>query len=250
MQPRNGDGAEAVEVLPVATAPDPAGPQATLHVARAQCAAIVDQVSGLATAGLADLRQALAAGDLADAEHLHRDLKPVLELQHAAVDLAATLAHTATRPLFLMSAALLYEAYHRLGAIQTEAILYGAGFRLGDLCVVEQVQSVDLAASERGYAAAEQHHTATLLRDLARRGSVVTAYFHMHPGRGPGANYPSSIDLANQERLERGGFVAVGGIFSRDGYLRSFSHRLQYTLHITGKGVRHVGTHQFHLTDP
>ncbi len=70
-----------------------------------------------------------------------------------------------------------------------------------------------------------------------------------HPSRGINSNNPSSTDFSNQERLEKGNYKTIGGIFSRDGYLRFFSDKLQYKISISGKGVENVSKGVYKLTE-
>jgi len=99
----------------------------------------------------------------------------------------------------------------------------------------------ELDKSEPGYASVNDISSLHKLEDLDRHGSLLCTYLHMHPGRGSGSTLPSSVDTACQRRLERGGYPVIGGIYSRDAYLRFFSDQNPFDVSISGKGVEHVG---------
>ena len=78
-------------------------------------------------------------------------------------------------------------------------------------------------------------------------GARLIACFHSHPGTGRSATGPSGIDIGTQERLERGGYPAVGAIFSRDGWVRFYSVDRKFRVEVTGKGGEARGEKIFKL---
>jgi hypothetical protein len=72
---------------------------------------------------------------------------------------------------------------------------------------------------------------------LERFGHKFLAHFHSHPGRGPGATYPSGTNENFQARLERAGHLALMAIFSRDGYVRFVRLDRNFYIEIYGEGV-------------
>lgn len=76
----------------------------------------------------------------------------------------------------------------------------------------------------------------TLSEMEQEHGSRLTAYAHSHPGKGSASTTPSSIDKDTQRKLEQGGYPAVGLIFSRDGYVRFFSHQREFAVEVSGNG--------------
>lgn len=157
-------------------------------------------------------------------------------------------SNTPDLPVFIISSQLIYEAYRQLGTIKTESILYASGSRVGRFNTVERLIPLELDSSRYGYASANLDHSTKVLIGIDEFGSVLSAYFHMHPGNGSNANFPSDIDIANHERLERGGFITIGGIFSRDGHLRFFSDKSRFEIEIAGTEVTHVDKENFKLT--
>jgi len=105
----------------------------------------------------------------------------------------------------------------------------------------------ELDKSEPGYASVNDISSLHKLEDLERHGSLLCAYLHMHPGRGSGSALPSSVDVACQRRLEKGRYPVIGGIYSRNGYLKFFSDQNPFEVSISGKGVEHVRKDLFKL---
>lgn len=152
-------------------------------------------------------------------------------------------------PEFIVGSELLYKAYQKLNSIETESILYAVGNNFGNSYSIVRLIDLKLDKSEIAYASADPAFSSKALIGLEEYGTLLTCYFHAHPGNGISANHPSNTDIANQERYERGKYIAIGGIFSRDGYLRFFSDKLQYTVTISGKGIDHVSKNVYKLTE-
>ena len=91
--------------------------------------------------------------------------------------------------------------------------------------------------------------TIVCLAKLDRVGSPLLAHFHSHPGFGPEANHPSMTDRTFQATLEKGGHIAIGGIFSRDGFVRFFAGTSErFEVEIRGKNITKVGTNVYQLS--
>lgn len=152
------------------------------------------------------------------------------------------------RPSYFIGSALLHEAFGHFSRLRNESILYVSGNRFGNSYMLSRSIRPDLDKSEPGYASVNDLSSLHNLEDFERHGSLLCAYLHMHPGHGSGSTMPSSVDIACQRRLENGGYPVIGGIFSRDGYLRFFSDRNLFEVALSGKGVEHVGKDLFKLT--
>lgn len=179
-----------------------------------------------------------------------KTFEQIIELQKIALvaqEVSSGFDKATSRPSYLSGSALLQEASIFLGQLRNESILYVAGNRFGNSYVFSQLIPPELDRSEPGYAVTRAESSLRKLGDLERHGSVLCAYFHMHPGRGSGSTLPSPVDLTSQRRLEKGGYPVIGGIFSRDGYLRFFSDQNPFEVSISGKGVEHVGKDLFKL---
>ena len=143
-------------------------------------------------------------------------------------------------PIFWISSEIIKECYQNQSLISTETIHYGIGKRCSNVHTVEKVVSVDLESSEVTRAKADIDAVRNILTTASRNGSLFTCYFHTHPGKGKEATNKSDTDIKYQSNLERGGYKTIGCIYSRDGYLRFFSDKLDFNIIITGKGVEHV----------
>ena len=79
--------------------------------------------------------------------------------------------------------------------------------------------------------------------DLALLG-----HFHSHPGDGAAGTTPSWTDRRFIERLARGGHVAVGAIFSRDGYVRFYADEsIRFSVEVKGRHVEKIDENVFKL---
>ena len=96
---------------------------------------------------------------------------------------------------------------------------------------------------------ADLRSTHRLLIKLEQFGHRLLAHFHSHPGRGSDSTHPSGTDRAFQQRLEKGGHVAVAAIFSRDGYVRFFRLDGNFQLEIHGSGIEECEDNVYRLTD-
>ena len=186
--------------------------------------------------------------DFETAGHVLNRLEDVGEMRKFLTELSEGDEESATKPTFVIGSESLYTAFHNLCRIPTESIIYAVGSRFGDFYTIERLVPLKLDKSEVGYASADLASSSRVLIDLEPYGTLLTAYFHAHPGSGPGANHPSGIDIGNHARLEQGDYKTVGGIFSRDGYLRFFSDKMNFNIAIAGKGVEHVHPNLWRLT--
>lgn len=196
------------------------------------------------------LRSALTKGDTSEAEAIFRRLLTDQELLYGLTHARALASDTLpNQPTFLVSAELLYDGYEQLRPHKTEVILYATGTAFNDLLTIERTVDIVHDRSEYGRATSNAAATSRVLANLEKRGSMLTAYLHMHPSAGKSSNLPSQLDLANQTQLEIAGYRTVGIIYSRDGYVRFFSHQMPFHVCVTGKGVRHAAEKLYRLTE-
>lgn len=79
----------------------------------------------------------------------------------------------------------------------------------------------------------------THLQNLHFEGYKLFGCFHVHPGCGVGATFPSGTDMELIDNFEAGKYKTVSAIFSRDGFIR-FLAPFPFKIHIYGKGVRKI----------
>jgi hypothetical protein len=101
------------------------------------------------------------------------------------------------------------------------------------------------------YAKGDQVSVNRALIYLYNHGHLLLNTWHIHPGRGSGANHPSGIDMDLHKRLESGSYPVVGAIFCREGYVRFFSYEREFKVSIYGSGVEVIDADEslFKLTD-
>lgn len=200
---------------------------------------------------LARLREALLNNcDIDKANGIYSRLCDFSQTQLVMRDVSNELVSSQSDvPEFVVGSKLLYDAFNKMCAFSTESILYASGGVLRNSYSIERLIDLQLDESELGYASANAEFSSKVLIGLETYGTLLTCYFHTHPGRGKNANHPSSIDFANQARLEKGNYKTIGGIFARDGYLRFFSDKLDFNVTITGKGVQYVSKNVYKLTE-
>lgn len=147
-------------------------------------------------------------------------------------------------PLYLVNSLFLHECFQCLTKGSDEAIHFVTGSELGRIITLDKVVNFKIEAQSSVFVKGNVQSTHKVLIDLEKYGHKLYGWFHSHPGRGPGATLPSQTDTSHQERLERGGYPAIGAIFSRDGQIRFFSLKREFRITIHGKGVECVDERQ------
>jgi len=155
-------------------------------------------------------------------------------------------------PTYLMDSQFLLEAFRFVTRCNDEELVYVTGPEgEEDVFALSRLVPVRLAQRSLAHAKAELGSQLQVLTKLDEDGYRLLACFHSHPGRGQEATTPSSVDRQMQANLEQGGYVAIGGIFSRDGHVRFFSHKRAFRVLVTGSGAVLVGSKLYRLeTDP
>lgn len=130
---------------------------------------------------------------------------------------------------------------------ETESLLYVSGIELGGVIVLDKVFRPELDEQSGVYVSAEQTSSQAIFSELHDYGHGLYAWFHNHTASGESATFPSHKDFATQERLERGGYKAVGAIFSDDGLVRFFSKEMEFKVEVFGKGVTKIDEHIYRI---
>lgn len=176
------------------------------------------------------------------------DLAPLEDALRVLASLSST--PVAREPVRTYHVNVLFMAalYPRLMTCEREFALSGA--KLAD-----NVYTLDTAVELEGEASAG--HVSPTAESISgaqeafwSTGQTIRALLHWHPGQGPSACSPSSIDLATQERIERAGFPAIGMIWTRDRLLRVFSALHPFAVQFVGKGMEIIdGDHHLYQLD-
>ena len=183
---------------------------------------------------------------LGQARSTTRRLDAIIRLYHAAMRSPG--ATESVEPTYLVDAAFLECAYRQLSSETNETITYVTGPE-GDneTYVLSRLLPLRMSHRSVAHARADFRDQVKTLVGLEESGHRLLAYLHQHPGSGAGATLPSQTDLRMQRGLEQAGYVAIGGIFSRDGYIRFFSHESPFRVLVTGHGVAKAGERLFRL---
>lgn len=176
-----------------------------------------------------------------------KDLKTTLEV---SVKISSE-AIAATRPVYVISSLFLYDCYKSLvkqkpRAGEIERMGYVTGVKTDNKCVLTKILQPEFAHQSGVRVCAEDNSSHQIFLMLEDYGHGLYGWFHNHPGTGEYATFPSHIDHETQERLNRGGYLAIGGIFSRDGFVRFFGVK-NAAIIVSGKGVKRINEYLFKL---
>jgi hypothetical protein len=160
-----------------------------------------------------------------------------------------TLADSAENNRYVISSLFLHECFKDLTKTVEEEFFFVTGTIINGIYVLDQ--KAEFQHQKRSVVGVTGQTTSThkLLIKLEQFRHRLLGCFHSHPGKGPDSTHPSGIDENFQTRLEGGGHVAVGAIFSRDGYVRFFRMDKSPEIEIYGEGVEKHGQNIFRLTN-
>ncbi len=157
----------------------------------------------------------------------------------------------AEKPIYLMSSRFLIECFDYLSQREVESMHFVTGHEIENrnVRVLDKVLEVEHEEQSIVSARADDESVRKTLIHLYENNLRLLGYFHIHPGSGPGSTNPSDKDLTLENKLERGGYEAIGAIFSRDGYIRFFSANTKnYEIQISGEGVEKISDGLYKLT--
>ncbi|MDP2938508.1 MAG: hypothetical protein Q8O13_00265 [Candidatus Omnitrophota bacterium] len=159
----------------------------------------------------------------------------------------AKILHGTEEPVYVMSSLFLHDSFNFLNQQEEESVHFITGPERGNAKFLGQIVPFKLDVQTIAGAEGNSRDVHRVLGKLQELEHRLLGYFHIHPGEGPGAIYPSSVDFKLQDILERGGYRAIGAIFSRDGYLR-FHAPVLPNIEIFGKGVEKINESLYHLS--
>jgi proteasome lid subunit RPN8/RPN11 len=151
-------------------------------------------------------------------------------------------------PEYIVSSLFLVQSHRVLASCPDENMLIATGKDFGPVKIIDTQVSVEVSEQSKVFVRADSDSLGKALCSLDDYGHKLLAWFHSHPGTGPASVNPSATDLDTQNRLERGGYPVVGGIFSRDGYIRFFSIKNRFSsIRIYGKLVEKKDETTFYI---
>ncbi|MCK4351855.1 hypothetical protein KAW65_00415 [candidate division WOR-3 bacterium] len=169
-------------------------------------------------------------------------LKEITEKVISSFDVSETV------PLYVIGSWFLYDCYQYLTKEPVESLHYVTGTKLGNLYTLDRICTFKLDIQTIAHARGNIASSHKALIEMDEYGHRLHAHFHSHPGKGAGATQPSLVDDIYQKGLEKGGYSVIGGIFSRDGFLRFFSSKRQFRIKIYGEGVEVIDDKIYRLT--
>ena len=107
--------------------------------------------------------------------------------------------------------------------------------------VMSRMEPIEFGNQTPTYVSADPASTHCKLVELFERdGLELISMHHSHVMDGAASTAPSSVDLANMQRFVAQGWAAIGGIFSRDQFVRFFSTQHDFEISVFGKGAEVV----------
>lgn len=147
---------------------------------------------------------------------------------------------TCDRPVVYKAGTLfLQECFRYLMGSEEEVMHLVSGIRLSKRCyTLDRIEKVQFEASAVS-AMADTRGLLLKLHEIDEKfGHTLLAVFHSHISTGASGTIPSGIDRNLQTALEKSGYKAIQGIFSRDGFVRFFSNSLPFEIELFGKGMQ------------
>lgn len=147
-------------------------------------------------------------------------------------------------PTYVMGSLFLGQCKSLLTRDEKEFMFYVTGME--DDGVIYLTTLLTFECSERSVGGVHGDDESVFQAVMAMQGAGHRLYgwFHSHPG-SLAACSPSATDIGMQGRLESLGYPAIGGIFTRDGYIRFFSVERRFGIQIHGQGVEDVDAETF-----
>ena len=150
-------------------------------------------------------------------------------------------------PLFVINSLMLHDCFKQLMRTEEESLHAITGYIIGNIRSLERIISLSLRRQSVAGATAENQSVANEFIELYEFGLRPLAYFHSHPGCGVGATRPSGTDRQTQSTMEQSGGEIIGGIFSRDGFVRFYANKVKPNVRVLGKKVSNVEKNVYRL---
>lgn len=144
-------------------------------------------------------------------------------------------------PEVRLTSAMIFQLRHSL--FPAERMIVGAGRRSDGITRIEALFDVTGAANPAGVKADPDRLGQSLIA-MSETDTYFGIWVHSHPGSGPGATYPSSIDLRQHaDWLKHYSPSLLSAIMVKDGYIRFWGTALEnmaITVAIEGPGIRTI----------
>lgn len=151
---------------------------------------------------------------------------------------------------FVMHSLFLWHSYRLVcKSGPKECFHYCTGLHVSGRFVITDVVPVNFASRSLGHVRVDDGSSIRALEALDGWGLPLLAHVHSHPGCGAEATLPSPTDKRFLKTLAKGGHIAIGLIFARDGYFRVFADSsLSFRLTLVGNHVEQIGPDVYRLS--
>ncbi|UCD56059.1 MAG: hypothetical protein JSV16_09405 [Candidatus Hydrogenedentota bacterium] len=149
--------------------------------------------------------------------------------------------------MFVINSMMLRDCFKRLTRTNEEDLIVVTGSCVDHIRSLERIIPVSLSRQSVVGAKADDQSLADGLINLYEFGLRPLAYFHSHPGLGIDATHPSGTDRETQSALEQSGGEIIGGIFSRDRFVRFYANGGEPNVKVVGKRVTEVEKNVYRL---
>jgi hypothetical protein len=170
------------------------------------------------------------------------------EMNAALAKSFTALINRKSLPQYRADSLFIKDSYRFLNQGSNESLHFVTGSEVDRKMILSRIVELNLREQNPCYARADTDAAKKALIHLSIHGYRLHGYFHIHPGTGPGATFPSSTDLNMDRLFFRGGYEPVGAVFSRDGFVRFFSSQ-NFNIYIYGKGVEKVDEKIYRIVD-
>lgn len=148
----------------------------------------------------------------------------------------------------VVSSLQLVESFRYCTECTDEGMHFLIGIDLDDSALVTGMRTFPYESRSAVHATADHNATHRIVRDTHNSGHRLLLIVHSHPGRGANANYRSSRDIECQRKWEPWN-RQIGGIWSRDGFVRFFSWQLPFAVRVIGSHLEQVEDDLWRMTD-
>jgi hypothetical protein len=152
-------------------------------------------------------------------------------------------------PNYLFSSLMLVDSFRLTTRTAEEAAHFIVGIETDDGAVGTQLLPFEYSSQSVAGVAGKHAATHEVVIQTHDAGHRILALVHSHPGSGIHANHHSSIDERTQELWEHTTKL-IGGIWSRDGYLRWYSSNRPFRVKIIGTHLERIDDNVWKLKSP
>jgi len=165
------------------------------------------------------------------------------ELERVTRDVRALSAlgmpDAAVHQRFVFSSAMLRESFRYCVSQPEEGMHFILGIEHEGILIGTHIVPFPYEYRSVAGAAGVHQHTHKICIQAHETGHYAMALLHSHPGSGIDANHPSGTDRRTQGLWEHGTRL-LGGIWSRDGYLRWYTNDLAFTVDVEGNQIGRI----------